>query len=659
MIINSLKIRNFGIYTGEHIIDFRSTNDTQNVILIGGMNGRGKTTILDSILLALYGKRSISFLESGMSYTEYLRKFINKFSNEGDTFVELSFNLSYNEDKTDIKIRRSWNCNKTKIVDSLEIWRNSILDKHLAQNWATYIEELLPSGIASLFFFDGERISRLAEEETNEEMKKSIKTLLGIDTIDRLIVDLKRVALKKESEISYIKDNDEINNLKERLDSLNKEYDVLDQHLKSLKTKKKQVLNWLEEKESEFFKKGGTLGTSRSELLSEKDSLSNELAIHKGNMIDLAGGALPLLLVKPLIEKIFNTVKEEENIKSAKHVSSFITNLEKRFLKNLNTINIEDSNKVKLLQFFKDEINKIHSLENKKEVFDISPIGIQQFESLLLNEFIEIKNQAKNVVHKYNSIEQSLDIIERHLSVNVDENESNKLLKEIKNYTQKITNYENEINLTNNKIEIVKSEKKNVESALNKILQKIIIEKNSQDDAARIVKYSSISIEVMEAFKQNLQVQKVQKLSEAILDRFKLITHKKSLLTNIHIDPSTLNFTLCDSVGGILLKSQLSAGEKQMLAISMLWGLAESSGQSLPIIIDTPMSRLDSSHRTNFITQYLPNASNQVIVLSTEEEIYGKYLEMLEKFICRKYLLKYDDERKATNVVEGYFQGEA
>ena len=94
-----------------------------------------------------------------------------------------------------------------------------------------------------------------------------------------------------------------------------------------------------------------------------------------------------------------------------------------------------------------------------------------------------------------------------------------------------------------------------------------------------------------------------------------------------------------------------------MFAISILWGLALSSGYKLPVIIDTPMARLDSAHRSNFINKYLPNASSQVIVLSTDEEINGKYLDDIKSYVNKAYTLIYNDSEKCSTIEPGYFGG--
>ena len=92
-------------------------------------------------------------------------------------------------------------------------------------------------------------------------------------------------------------------------------------------------------------------------------------------------------------------------------------------------------------------------------------------------------------------------------------------------------------------------------------------------------------------------------------------------------------------------KERLSAGEKQLMVVSLLWALAICSRRKLPVIIDTPLSRLDSKHRMALLQTYVPNASDQTNVLSTDSEIYGKYYKAIKENVGNEYTLDYDDEK--------------
>jgi len=123
----------------------------------------------------------------------------------------------------------------------------------------------------------------------------------------------------------------------------------------------------------------------------------------------------------------------------------------------------------------------------------------------------------------------------------------------------------------------------------------------------------------------------------------------------LKINRETLQIELTGRDGAPLPPDRLSAGERQLLATSVLWGLARASGRPLPTVIDTPLGRLDSSHRRRLVSHYFPFASHQVILLSTDEEIAGGYFEALKPYIGRVYHLNFDESIGATRVEPGYF----
>ena len=87
----------------------------------------------------------------------------------------------------------------------------------------------------------------------------------------------------------------------------------------------------------------------------------------------------------------------------------------------------------------------------------------------------------------------------------------------------------------------------------------------------------------------------------------------------------------------------------------MLDALAKTSGRKLPIIIDTPLGRLDSKHRKKLVENYFPNASHQVIILSTDTEIDEKYLASLNEHISHTIMLEYKGKESSSEIESGYF----
>lgn len=160
MHFSSIELYNFGIYKGFHEIELISQRGERNITLVGGMNGRGKTTILDAVFLCLYGRKAIEYVAGKKeAYNEVLKDHINKSAEDQSSFIRITMSMDDGED-TVISIKRSWAQSEGKISAKLLVEKNGIADSYLSDNWEYYVEELVPYGIAKFFFFDNEKISR-------------------------------------------------------------------------------------------------------------------------------------------------------------------------------------------------------------------------------------------------------------------------------------------------------------------------------------------------------------------------------------------------------------------------------------------------------------------------------------------------------------------
>jgi DNA sulfur modification protein DndD len=158
-------------------------------------------------------------------------------------------------------------------------------------------------------------------------------------------------------------------------------------------------------------------------------------------------------------------------------------------------------------------------------------------------------------------------------------------------------------------------------------------------------------------FKQKLKLHKLNHLEDQVTKHFLYLLRKPDFIHRVQIDTETFKLSLYDQDGELLPKHRLSAGEKQILAIALLWGLAQASGRQLPVAIDTPLGRLDSEHRHHLVERYFPQASHQVMLLSTDTEIRQAEVTQLRAAgaIAREYRLDYDLNARHTTVKEGYF----
>lgn len=177
------------------------------------------------------------------------------------------------------------------------------------------------------------------------------------------------------------------------------------------------------------------------------------------------------------------------------------------------------------------------------------------------------------------------------------------------------------------------------------------------EKADRTKRYSNIALKIIERYEIELQKRKIDVLAETITNCYTKLANKKNLIKTIVMDPETLDLKYLSEEGIEIPKDSLSAGEQQLMVISILWALAICSKKKLPVIIDTPLSRLDSLHRTALITTYFPNAGEQTIILSTDSEIDENYYELMRENVGDEFTLKYDEDSKSTSIERGYLIG--
>ena len=207
------------------------------------------------------------------------------------------------------------------------------------------------------------------------------------------------------------------------------------------------------------------------------------------------------------------------------------------------------------------------------------------------------------------------------------------------------------INNLQDEIHIVEGRIKDIEIELNKLYER----HNTSREKAKYIEECDAIANMLNAYIVKLRKNKIQLLRDKTFEMFMRLSSKSDLVKSIDIDEKTYEMTIKDKSGNIMRKSGLSAGEKEVFAISLLWGLAQTSQLNLPIIIDTPLSRLDSIHRDNIVRQYFPNAAEQVIILSTDTEVDSNYFKSLEPHLSGATRLVFNKNQELTTVSEGYF----
>ena len=658
MIFKKIELHNFVIYCGDHELQLDKIVD-KNITLVGGMNGRGKTTILDAVFITFYGKRALPLIQDEIkNYNNLMARFINKSATDQWTSVSVTVDLE-DDGPTVLTIQRRWGLHKGKVIEELTVTKDGLEDKYLSDNWNYYVEEIIPFGISRFFFFDNEQIAKIADDEAFNEIKDSIKAVMGVTTIDKLLADVQAVMKEKQSKLSAESSDSTLDELKEV------ETNILDleQKLATIRMERAGIVPRLEKTshdlealELHFWRSGGNLGLKREEIEQEKARLvAEEESIKQRQLALTVNPATPLALCRNLVQQTYNAAKDAEGLKYAHYSRPLVAEIVNRIAGKIGEMDIDAVTKLKLQLILSEELDHypIEAIDGDESI--LTPASLLLLENLINSSFFEIISQKNTLIQQMEENESALLQIDAHLSSNAEKANAADLLAKIRELDRIRDNFQYEIDRLDQQFDFINLQLESLNNKRFKLIKHIADKENSADDDERILAYAAKTISVMETFKLRLQESKVKELEANITQCFRFLAQKEAMITNVEVDPATLDIILRDYNGGILLKSQLSAGEKQMFAIAIIWGLALSSGYKLPVVIDTPMARLDSAHRYNFINRYLPNASSQVIVLSTDEEVNGQYLEQLREHVGTYYTLKYDEVEKSTSILPGYF----
>ena len=161
MKINRVTLYNFSSYVGENTIAL-DTHDEQNIILIGGNNGAGKTSFFTAIKLALYGPQCFRFQDKNNRYTARIKELINHdafLSDNVKAYVEVEIDLPTDRVHTLYTIRREWSFIEKRLQESYTVYKDHQLlaDKNL-DFFQNYLFSIIPPNLFDFFFFDGEEI---------------------------------------------------------------------------------------------------------------------------------------------------------------------------------------------------------------------------------------------------------------------------------------------------------------------------------------------------------------------------------------------------------------------------------------------------------------------------------------------------------------------
>lgn len=667
MILTRLTLNDFGVFHGQHAIDLSPRNH-RPIILFGGKNGAGKSTVLEAVRLCLYGPGALGMAVGKEEYLSYLSSKIHTnptaLIQPSFASIVVEFQYSHNSGTATYRVTRAWERrNANKISETLSVDRDGKpLEDIEAENWQDFIRELIPVGVSQLFFFDGEKIQQLAEDTTDQQaLADAIKSLLGIDIVERLQADLRlhvsRLAkpnanAAKLSEIRTLETA--IGKIKTKINRLRQQRAEEEKRIHAIKAK-------LERAEKEFASQGGAFARNRDTLVQQEGVLKERISQLEEGVRQSSAGLLPFTLVPGLCARLKAQLIAEERSTQIKAGQALLLDAKTELTKRLDGRKLfsalprlpDDAVgmiKTRIANALREPL-RLDKLETSPTVHDCSEATSRQLVSWIDQASTEIKDKIRSLADDLERAHRDLHKVADALRKVPSDDVLGPILEEIHSLNERLVRSSTEALLKDETLKQLEIELAESERHHGYLAQKLAAAARQSGKVQLLPRIQT----TLDEYRTKLLERKVSQLQSAVTECFNLLCRKKDILRTIRIDAKTFSISLCDRQNRPLQKAQLSAGEKQIYAVSMLWALAKTSGRPLPIVIDTPLARLDSEHRKLLIDHYFPLASHQVIVLSTDTEVDQLYFDELRPAIARVYHLDYDQSQSSTSIKHGYF----
>ena len=643
MKINKIILKNIGPYKDNNNIFDVSVNSDKNIVLIGGKNGAGKTTLLNSIKIGLFGPYAFGFktTSNNIYYNSLIQIFNYIEAKKEVSFygIEIEFSIIENYIENTYTFSRSWTKVKKDITENLIIRKNNVvLNEEESELIQSKLKEITPPTLIDTMLFDGEKIAQIIDEnKIAEYLKEIIEVNFNINIFEKMEDDIKFYIKKEQknktlsvSEINLIESQNKYEQTQKRLKNI--------EHIKKNYEKsiydKKFKLKYLNKR---FENYGGISEESKNLMIQKLEKLEN---IRKENMNiikEFLEEDVIFYLNKKRISNIAKMIEKEKPLlllKYADEIGQYLGENEVKFLKEkLKNIVGNEKNVIKY-----DAPHELYkSTEKIQEKFKKMPI--EKIKEIVVNNREDLLNTKE-----YKKI----------ISNNVNDNSKDLqgLLEEIKTYENEIKELEEKLKETEkeekkikNENEIALLEYENLEKKINSNKK----EENSFNIARKILKISN-------EYKKKQKSIILNKIADISVKKFEEIINKENYISKIRIDKDTYAIKIYDNSGVEKNITILSAGEKQLLISAIIWAIFKVSDRNNIFVFDTPLARLDKENRELFVSNVLCTISDQVFILSTNEEIIGNLYNIANKKISKKYLLENNEKLGKTIIKEGYFE---
>lgn len=709
MKINRVKLYNFSSYEGINEFDFEITDKMKNIILIGGKNGSGKTSLFKAIKVALYGPLAYGYVGVNPHYISKIKDLINSKAFQQDKVeseVQIALQLKIERDVKNYVITRKWDYVDHKLMEVYIVEKEGIaLEEQELSYFENYLQSIIPPELFEFFLFDGEEVGNIFSTSAyNAYVRNAVFILCGMDVFE-IIRKYARGHVSKGD----FSENDDFLELfettKNEIEQLQKNKIELEKIIEGLNSEIEDVELQLIELGTAFKNAGGITKKEKSRLEEEYNQAEKVKSETLAKIKLFVEGLMPFYILKDFANPIMNQMDFEEKSEIFYYVQQKV---KKSDIEEILSDNVDEEKIEQLLEHLLSKFRPKGFREDTEMRFDLSreEIGringiisaIEDFDREAMIENIKRRKEAADITAEINRV----------LKSSMSEDEANSFAKRE--------------NVLLKKKEALVSQLYDAQRRLEKVGQELLLKEQTREKTLQTIKSNAQNRHVYELssglsqMMEQLLESKTEKirhqLEDTIVRNLKTIYRKNNLITHIEMGKN-FEFNLYqdenynikellallknlgmqefsdligskgeaelinqlgvksiseikglkdirnDDASAKLYKKielgRLSKGERQIFILALYWAIIEISGQNIPFVIDTPYARIDANHRREISEKFFPNISGQVIILSTDEEINEEYYHIIKPYVSKEYLLINDENENRTSIENHYF----
>ena len=363
--------------------------------------------------------------------------------------------------------------------------------------------------------------------------------------------------------------------------------------------------------------------------------------------------ALPAELLLKTEKKLTKDLNSIQELDQSKLLNSLKKKFNKEFIKNLGEDVVKQDQAFTELKKSLEATWKSLSDEKKDVESFLSNYFSPEEIAITHNHILDVKATTSREISRLIGKQEALQKEKSELLSMQQLFDSGRYAQDIldkkSNTLSQLSTKQHELERVEAELMVLQQEKTNSKNTIERVESSLEISKDIQVELESVENYQSLITSFMEEARAKRAKQLSKKTSEVI----KSLAHKEDLVNKVSIDEKTYTINLFDSKNNRV--SRMSAGESEIFALSLLQALGDVSNRSLPIIIDTPLGRLDYTHRKSIVSNYFHNVSKQVFILSTDTEIDQNLYKEIEPYLNQTFLIKTNKDKSSDVLPDQYF----